>query len=189
MHALKGFTLIELMVALAIAMIVLTVGIPGFMATIQNTRITTTLNDFVSDLSFARSEAIKRGHRVTLCKSEDAISCTTKGNWAQGWILFADANDDGIFNNQETLLRVHQAISSNSLSLTGNRNVQHYISYVSSGFSRRSSGAVQNGTLILCDSRGFGKHSRAIVINNTGRLSNIPAPQSSATNCDFNQHG
>lgn len=187
MRTLKGFTLIELMVTLAIAAIVLTVGVPGFMATIQNNRITTSLNDFVSDLNLARSEAIKRGSRVTLCKSDDGETCTQDGDWSQGWILFSDPNDNANFDEgaeSETLLRVHQALRDDDASLTGNSNLRDYISYMGTGFAQRTTGGVQNGTLVLCDSRGFGEHARAIVLNRTGRPTSMPATESNANNCN-----
>lgn len=188
MRTLKGFTLIELMVTLAIAVIVLTVGVPSFMATIQNNRITTTVNDFVSDLNLARSEAIKRGSRVTLCKSADGNSCTQSGDWSQGWILFSDPNDDASFNEDEeegeTLLRVHQALRDDNASLTGNQNLRDYISYIGTGFAQLTSGGIQNGTLVLCDSRDFGDHARAIVLNRTGRPISMPASESNASSCN-----
>lgn len=188
MTMLKGFTLVELITAMALVAILLTAGIPGLSTLLHNSRLTTAINDFVSHVHFARSEAIRRGSRVTLCKSADGTSCTTQGDWAQGWLVFSDPNHNARLDADETLLRLHNGFTHAQLSLSGNSKLQDYISYTGNGFSRRISGAPQNGTLVLCDSRGFGAHARAIVINNTGRLSNIPAAESSARDCTQGRH-
>jgi len=60
----RGFTLLELMVAIAVLAILATVGVPSFRALIQNNRVTTQANELVSALSFARTEAVKRGRNV-----------------------------------------------------------------------------------------------------------------------------
>lgn len=82
----RGFTLVELLVVLAVLVILLSVGIPGFSAIIQNTRLVTTTNDFLSSLTLTRAEAIRRGKRVDLVPSNE------DGDWAKGWTVFVDTN-------------------------------------------------------------------------------------------------
>lgn len=181
-----GFTLIELMVTIAIAAIVLTMGVPSFLSLIQNNRMITVTNDFVTDLNLARSEAIKRSSRVTLCKSADGATCIQEGDWSQGWIVFTDPNDNGDFDGAdagETLLRVHEALSDAQGTLMGNGEIDDYISYVGTGFTRTTTGAFQNGTLILCDDRGFDS-GRAIVLNNTGRPATMLASETDKHDCN-----
>lgn len=60
----RGFTLLELMVAIAVLAILATVGVPSFRELIQNNRVTTQTNELVSALNFARTEAVKRGRNV-----------------------------------------------------------------------------------------------------------------------------
>lgn len=168
MNSQNGFSLVELMATLAVAAILMTVAVPGFTTLIQNNRMTTTLNDFVSDLALARSEAIKRGSRVTLCKSADGQTCTNANDWTQGWIVFPDPNNNATVDGGETLLRIHEAVRDNSASFVGNGNVADYISFVGTGFSRQINGLNQTGTLSLCDSRGDNA-AKALVLNNTGR--------------------
>ena len=94
-----GFTLVELMVTLVIAAILLTAGVPSFTTLIKNNRLTTSTNELVGALTLARSEAVKRGLRVTVCKSADQASCDTSGTgWQQGWIVFTDENNSGTYN-------------------------------------------------------------------------------------------
>lgn len=175
----NGFTLIELMVTIAIAAILLTVGVPSFVSTVQNNRMVASLNDLVTDLNLARSEAVTRGVRVTACRSSDGQTCNTgNGDWSQGWIVFSDPNNSGAFENgvaDETLLRVHGTLADDeNTTLVGNLFVRNYISYGAAGFTQlRNSNAFQAGKLVLCDSRGYEDHARILVINNTGRLNSL----------------
>lgn len=91
----RGFTLLELLVTISVAAIILSYGVPGFMDVVRNGRAATNANDFVTAISIARSEAVKRGARVTVCASNDQATCS--GDWDDGWIVFADgaATDNG----------------------------------------------------------------------------------------------
>ncbi|MCC5794476.1 MAG: GspH/FimT family pseudopilin [Chromatiales bacterium] len=90
-----GFTLIELMVALVVAAIIASMAVPGFRDMIQNNRAATQSNELVTAFSLARSEAVKRGARVSVCPTTDQASCTDNTDWAVGWMVFVDlaAND------------------------------------------------------------------------------------------------
>ncbi len=165
----SGFTLLELMVTVAMAAIVLTTGVPGFQTVVKNNRMTTATNGLVGALNLARSEAVKRGVRVTVCKSADGTGCVTTGSWAQGWIVFTDPDNNANYDSAaETLLRVQEAIEGN-LTMVGNLNVANYISYTASGQSQLTGGAFQAGTIAMCDDRSanVGKN---IVLSLTGRV-------------------
>lgn len=165
----SGFTLIELVVTVALAAIVLTVGVPAFGTFIKNNRLITSTNALVGALNLARSEAIKRNVRVSVCKSSDGAACTGTGNWEQGWLVFVDSDNDATYDNgTETLLRVQDNIKGN-VTMAGNANVSTYVSYVSSGRSQLIDGAFQAGTIKICDDR-TGNVGRQIVISNTGRM-------------------
>lgn len=81
-----GFTLIELVVTMAIAIILVAVAVPSFRLVTQNSRMTTQVNDLISDMNFARSEAIKRRAPVSICTSSDGATCSG-GNWKDGRIV------------------------------------------------------------------------------------------------------
>ncbi len=102
----RGFTLLELLVTIAVAAIILSYGVPSFMDVVRNGRAATNANDFVTALAIARSEAVKRGARVTVCASNDQATCS--GDWEDGWIVFADgaATDDTNPPVVDTVLRV-----------------------------------------------------------------------------------
>jgi len=169
-----GFTLTELMITLLIAAILLSQAVPSFMTMLKDNHVTTQVNDFVTSLNMARSEAVKRGGRVTVCKSINNTTCTVGGGWEQGWLVFIDDNNDALLSVGEVLLRAHGPLDPGS-TLRGVGNVSIYISYVGTGFSQTITGDILNGTLVMCDSRGFGSDARAIVVGTSGRVRNAPA--------------
>jgi type IV fimbrial biogenesis protein FimT len=170
-----GFTLVELMITLAIAVILLTIGVPSFNTMIKSNRLTTATNDLHAVLNLARSEAVTRGHRVTVCKSADQATCASGSGWEQGWIVFTDQNNNAAYDPgatpPEILLRVHTALGS-QISATGNTNIADYISYTAAGQSQLKTGAAQLGTVKFCDDRAgvFGKN---LVISWTGRVQTV----------------
>ena len=107
MHQSRGFTLLEVMVVLAIVAILTTLAAPSFVALIQSNAVSGNVNSFIADVRYARSEAIRRGGAVLMCRSDapEAIApvCnTTAGTngWASGWIIFEDR--DGTLNYSAT---------------------------------------------------------------------------------------
>lgn len=104
-----GFTLVELMITLAVAAIVVTAGVPSFMSMIASNRVTAASNEMVTALNLAKSEAIRSGQNTVLCKSADGSSCDDKKAWGDGWLLFNDANGDQKKQDTEQVVRVHAA--------------------------------------------------------------------------------
>ena len=174
----SGFTLIELLVVLAIAAIITTTAVPSFQAFIQNNRMSTTVHSFVSSLNLARSEAVKRGERVTMCKSSNSATCANSGDWQQGWIVFVDSNDNGQRETAtEELVRARNAVSGEA-TISGQSDVENYVSYAGTGFAQLITGSMldsNNSTLVFCD------HARAIIISTTGSVRSAPATDSSVS--------
>lgn len=181
----KGFSLTELLLTMAIAGIVVTFAVPSFYGTIRNNRITTNTNELVTSLNLARSEAAKRARRVTVCKSADGKDCTDKGGWEQGWVVFVDKNNNAQVDTSndpaldENIVEKHGPLPSGS-TLRGNRLVKDYVSYVAGGYTQTVNGALQMGTLILCDERRDTTKAKAIIIK-TGRLRVAAGSDSSMT--------
>jgi len=179
-HCQTGFTLVELMITLFIAAILITVAVPSFTATIQNNRVTTQINEFVSTLNLARTEAIKRGARVTVCKSADASNCDTSSTgWEQGWIVFIDTDADETRDSGETILLTSEGLSVGStLRGASGADVNNFVSYRASG---KTTFPISGGevALILCDPRNDDSVTKAITVAPTGRVSTMPVTISS----------
>ncbi|MET0658687.1 MAG: GspH/FimT family pseudopilin [Steroidobacteraceae bacterium] len=88
----RGFTLIEMMVALSVAAILLSIAVPSFSQSRLNSQLRASANDLVASINLARSEAIKRSASVTICVSTDGENCTG-GNWNQGWVVRSAAGE------------------------------------------------------------------------------------------------
>lgn len=172
MNGRSGFTLLELIVTVALAAIVLTLGIPSLQEWIRNNRFLTGVNEFVAALHLTRSEAVKRAVRVTLCKSANGTSCAPKGGYEQGWIVFVDPNNNATADADEEIIRVFAALPAGTgMTLNGNNPVAAYVSYTADGVARLASGAFQAGTLTAC----LPPRARRIVINSVGRVKVVEA--------------
>ncbi|MDB5945659.1 MAG: hypothetical protein JWQ33_685 [Ramlibacter sp.] len=121
MQKQRGFTLIELLLVLTIAAVLVTLAAPSFRRLIQSNSIASAVNTFMGDLRYARSESIRLGGAVVVCRSDApeaaAPVCgpTTSGlnrNWGSGWIVFQDLNNDGVKDAADPVLRVQAAIKS-----------------------------------------------------------------------------
>lgn len=157
-----GFTLIELLTTIVVAGLILTIGLPAFMDTVQNNRLSAKINELVTDFNLARSEALKRGKFVTLCKpNTSATACDDSAGWRDGWIVFADDNGNGSVDSSDVILRVHGTLTG----LTSVHYLKDRVTFTGSGFTI----GVVNGTITFCDSRGAGK-AKGLVLSNTGRL-------------------
>lgn len=83
-----GFTLIELMVTIAVLAIVISIAIPSFSTVLLNNRVSTTAHAVQSSMQVARSEAVKRKKIVTLCRANSALDeCEDGADWNSGWLL------------------------------------------------------------------------------------------------------
>ncbi len=98
----KGFTLIELIMAIALLAIFIALAVPSFFTAIQNNRITVQSNDLLTAFHLARSEALKRNQPVVVCASEDGLTCD--GDWTDGWIVAEDSATPGA--GAPTIVRV-----------------------------------------------------------------------------------
>jgi len=163
-----GFTLIELIITLAVAIILMSVAVPSFNTAIKNNRLATQTNQLVSALNTARSEAVSRSAQVTMCRTSNGTSCnTSSGGWETGWLVFADTDEDGVLDSGETVIRVEAALDGGTTLRTGG-NFSNYGSFLSRGESQGNTG-LGNDTFRLCDDRGTAS-AYSITLIATGRV-------------------
>ncbi len=158
-----GFTLLELLITVALISIVTALAVPSMRSFSQNDRLTTNINTMVGHLAYARSEAVKRHAQVSICISNDTLGCTG-GSWEDGWMVYVDVNANGTFDPAtlgEDILRVNQAMDGNN-TLTPTGYVAQ-VTYDNRGF------VTSTGSFLLCDAR-TGAFGKTITITNTGRV-------------------
>lgn len=156
-----GFTLIELLVSLSIAVILMTVAVPNFMDFIRNNRLTAQANDLVLAFAYAKSEAVKRGVRVTVCSRQNDTTCAGSTIWDSGWLVFVDNDGGGTVNGADVVLQVRAPLDGSNTLRAGTRQ---RVTFQSTGFSPGF-----NDTFRLCDSRGTAV-ARQLVISQQGMV-------------------
>jgi type IV fimbrial biogenesis protein FimT len=106
-----GFSLLEMLVVIAIVAILLALGVPSFKYVTQANRATSEINGMLGSLQLARAEAIKEGQTVTICPSLDAATCNAATDWETGWIILSGAgvvvHVQKAFTNTDTLQSDH----------------------------------------------------------------------------------
>lgn len=164
--AAAGFTLIELMVAVAILAVLAALAAPSFNEAILSNRLASYANTFVASAQLARSEAIKRNATVVMCRSADGASCATSGGWQQGWILWRDADSDATVDADE-IIQKQQAISPD-YRFTGNA---YSVDFLATGGAQITGGG-SPVTLSLCRATPeAGRQERTLSVSFTGRSS------------------
>lgn len=170
-----GFTLIELIVTLAVVSILLLTGIPMLNQMTTSNRLSTQINTVAGSLAIARSESIKRGTSITLCGSTDGATCDTS-SWESGWIIFADADNNAILDStagtSESMLKIVSPFSGGSTLRLSQSDSTSVIRFKSEG-SLRDLGidGTNKGTFTLCELSASTTTAKAININPLGRAS------------------
>ena len=165
---MRGVTLTELLAVVAILSVLLTGAATAWHKVGTSMRLSSYSNVFVSQLNLARSESIKRNGRVVMCKSADGAACASSGGWEQGWLVFHDANNNGLRESGETLIRRGEALPA-GYRILGNELVARYVSFSPFGGTRLASGAFQAGTITICKRSEGPAEGRQVVINSVGR--------------------
>lgn len=147
----KGFTLIELMITLAVIGVLITIAAPNFSAVIKNNCITTKTNTLISSLQYARSEATKRKKQINITKNSSG--------WSFGW----DISEEGKASDP---IKVINFSSCGTTTMEPKDTFSKY-SYKASGFPTTTK---TKKIINVCDDRG-GEIGREISVSVTGRPS------------------
>jgi type IV fimbrial biogenesis protein FimT len=165
--ARRGFTLVELLVTLAVAAILLAIAVPSFGSFVKDSRLTTETDTLLYDMNFARSEAVKLDTPVEVCASSDHATCT--GTWASGWIVLCPANCPPGLGASPALLLVAPGIAS------GNTLSEEVSGATAVTFNSTGQTGAGNLQFVFCDSRGaaFG---RDVELNSIGEIQASATP-------------
>lgn len=170
-----GFTLIELIVTLAVVSIVLLTGMPALNDMTNNNRLVSQINSIAGSLALARSEAIKTGSVVTICASTNTTSCSSANAWHSGWIVFTDVDKDAVIDaGVDTKIQIQGAFNGGAeLRITLNDTPSEGIyQFLPDGSSRdRNNSGSTIATFILCPKDKDVNKAKALNINFIGRSS------------------
>ena len=105
----RGFTLIEMMVTVTVLVITLAIAAPAMTGFVRSSQLRGTQTELIGALMLARSEATKRGAQVGVA----AVTPASGAEFSQGWKVWVDANNDGVVNASETVIREYPARKNN----------------------------------------------------------------------------
>lgn len=162
----QGFTLLEALVVLALLGTLLTLAAPSLTGLRQSHQMQSQGEQLLASLMLARSEALRRQQRVTVCVRGAGDVCAGEGSWAQGWLVFVDGNDNAMLDATEVVVQSHAVVPS-FWKFYGNSTVNRYVSYGPLGRSQTITGAFQAGTLTLC--RPGQSSVMEVVVNAVGK--------------------
>ena len=162
--AQRGFTLIEMMVAVALTGLLLSMAVPALQQFTSNARQTSTINDFVSSMHIARSTAVTTNFRTTVCASANGVSCQAV-SWDEGWIVFGDRDSDQAVDADETI--VASSDGADGLDIRSAEFGQ-FLMYRPNGRVMTASAAGNSGQFTVCDRRGS-EYAKVLIVDLSGR--------------------
>ncbi len=165
-----GFSLVELMVTIAIASVLLATAIPAFSNMMAQNELAAASNAARGALMVARETAVMRGHPVSLCAGAPESGCS--GDWSEGqWLVFRDMNHNGDLDADEAVLQ-HGRVpgARKTVFIGGNGPLRSALVYMPLGHAERTSGAFGAGRLRLCVTRDILPNARELVISVSGRV-------------------
>lgn len=167
-----GFTLIELMVTVAIIAVLATLTAPSFRALAANQTLSNTTQELMTALLTARSLALKNNQSATVARTDGT-------SWASGWQVFVDANSDGSYQSgTDTLVITREALDSDIAVEATSGGIPAALE-----FRYRADGFLAGGAnkSVMLKSTYTGK-KKCIIVGNTGRA-RITSPADTATSC------
>lgn len=176
MRESAGFTVVELMITLAVAAILITVAVPAFHQFMHNNRMTTQANELVSAITVARSEAIQRRQEVAVCRFHNSgKKCDSDEKWHDGWAMYASENADSYNEDDDDLLSVHRGFGGDNRTTGVATVIYEETGYLKDG----------DGSIFLCGG-DLDLPGREIIVHRTGRVEvrRFPADEDDDENCE-----
>jgi type IV fimbrial biogenesis protein FimT len=179
-HLQQGQSLLETLFVLLLLAIMCGIAASSMRWMQTKIQVQTAAQDMLNAVLTARTEALRRERRVTLCVAEStsdppqqcilpsSYSSYSVPSWQQGWLMFVDDNSNGIWDSEELLLQQSKALPT-WVSATGNATVNRYISFGANGRSLVLNGGFQAGTLTFCERMSASNPAWLLIINAVGR--------------------
>lgn len=157
----SGFTLVELLTTVTIFTLLLAIAIPEFRSIAQHNQRVNAYNAFLSIVQFTRSEAIKRGNNVIICKWDSIqAACDSTRDWQNGWAVFNDKNGNSTKNADEEIIRIHKSLP---------RNIQMHYNHIKLKYNAEGLSIGYSGTITFCsDSAQINK--QGMTLSSIGRI-------------------
>tara|TARA_R110000824_G_scaffold318073_2_gene505273 strand:- start:14608 stop:15195 length:588 start_codon:yes stop_codon:yes gene_type:complete len=160
--AAEGFSLIELIVVMALLTILINLGMPALFHSVERNQARVAINTIYRAINLTRHTAINNGVMTTLCRSADSQSCG--GKWQQGFIVFTDRNADRLINDDDRLIQVFPAPSESGTLLFRAFQNKQYLQMTPQGFTN-----YQNGNFTFCPQSNNARLAQQVIINRSGR--------------------
>lgn len=165
----RGFNLLEALIVVSIVSILAVVGIPSFRDMSASRAVRSHVDDLAGAIRLARTEALKRGIPVTLCRTGDANatnpSCAAGSDWSSGWLMFVDRNPRGTVDANDTLIKVQQAYNnSGGIVRTGTAA----ITFIPTGIAPGADGNFLIRPQLSTSSTRYTTLSRRVCVSNSG---------------------
>lgn len=167
----RGFTLIELMVTIAIAAILMVVAVPSLVTYQRNSEMTSFANTMLASINAARGEAMKRGRYAMVVPADGLL-------WASGWVVFVDVDATRTYNSANDFLVTTKEAPPSFLAVSGNGpagEAAPYIMFDPSGYAAKKSSSTTTPNLTLTITRNdvptaeAAEQTRLLIIAKTGR--------------------
>ncbi|HID07283.1 MAG TPA: prepilin-type N-terminal cleavage/methylation domain-containing protein, partial [Armatimonadetes bacterium] len=159
----KGFTLVETLTTVTIAGILVSLATPAFDSVRARNAMASSVNLFLTQLHLARSSAVTRERRITLCPSSNGSDCSDDHQaWQYGYLIFDDTDGNRLHDTNEEIIS-YQEKAPGSVTIVSSSVYRNRITYLPMGRAWFS-----NTTVRFCLD-GHPELNRAIIVSNNGR--------------------
>jgi type IV fimbrial biogenesis protein FimT len=160
----RGFTLVELMAAVALAAVLLSLALPSFQRLLAAQRAAAAVNQMVGAVNLARALAITTGRIVTLCPGSGGV-CLGRNQWHLGALVFLDRDGNGRLDGDERVARGLPPLAPGERLYWRSFRNRSYLQFHPRGYTQW-----QNGNFLYCPPDNDPRHARMLVINAAGRV-------------------
>jgi len=163
-----GWSLIELVIALAVMLIAVSVALPSFDRLLADNRLATATNRLLAALASARLTAISSNQAVTFCAGNATEGC--HGQWdRQEWIVFIDQNRDGLIGAGDSIRIADRLEKQPDIKLSANGPFRKAVVFRSAGSAETLSGAFAAGRVRVCAAKPIRQNANDLVLIGSGR--------------------